>query len=172
MHDCAGFWITPRALLQCVLHVKCQAFADSLADREEFYGTLQAAKLDVTSPLILPSGPDDLPLMPNADKITPVSGLRKPRRRSGHGRIGPVLLLTSLDTLAENSARYFSLVTGRPATSHASSPPRYHETFGYPRATSSSARLRASQKPAFQEKVITRRVRSPRSNRSTRTLRA
>jgi hypothetical protein len=80
--------------------------------------------------------------------------------------------LTESHRLAEISARYFSLVTGRPATSHASSPPRYHETFGYPRATSSIARLRASQKCAFQEEVITRRVRSPCSNRSTRTLRA
>jgi hypothetical protein len=53
MHDCAGFWITPRALLQCVMQVKCQAFGDSRADRGEFYATLQAAKLDVTSPKCL-----------------------------------------------------------------------------------------------------------------------
>jgi hypothetical protein len=70
MHDCAGVWITPRSLLQCALEAKCQAFGDSLADRGEFFGTLQALKLDVTSPLILPSNGDDLPLMPSAEKIT------------------------------------------------------------------------------------------------------
>ena len=76
--------------------------------------------------------------------------------RCGFFSLGPLRDIQGAEgagvaSLAESSARYFRLVTWRPATSHASSPPRYHETFGYPRATSSIARLRASQKPAFQE---------------------
>jgi hypothetical protein len=54
------------------------------------------------------------------------------RRRGRHDGTdcGDCCCSPSLDALGGNSGRYFSLATGRPATSHASSPPRYHETFG------------------------------------------
>jgi hypothetical protein len=57
-----------------------------------------------------------------------------------------------LKTLAENSARYFGLVSvaGRPAMSHASSPPRHQEYSGT-RERQAVARLRASHKTACQE---------------------
>jgi hypothetical protein len=33
MHDCSGVWVTPRALLQCLLQMLCPVYSDTLSDR-------------------------------------------------------------------------------------------------------------------------------------------
>jgi hypothetical protein len=45
MQTCSGYWVTPRALLQCAMGARCSVFSDNLEGRVAFRATLQALNL-------------------------------------------------------------------------------------------------------------------------------
>ena len=64
VHDCSGFWVTPRALLACSLGAKCPALADTPEGRAIF------AAQNIGEASILSLVAKTLPRLPSSDDIT------------------------------------------------------------------------------------------------------
>src|SRR5438128_1789063 len=66
MRDCAGVWVTPRALLFCVLNYSCSTLPDTIEGRATVDATLRAINLTEGSRLVPKA--EDLPT-PNPQKL-------------------------------------------------------------------------------------------------------
>ena len=63
LHDCSGFWVTPRALLLCTIKAGCPVQLDTLDGRAALSATMAQEKLTVNSLLVV--RPTDLPKIPD-----------------------------------------------------------------------------------------------------------
>nr|WP_129545743.1 hypothetical protein [Methylorubrum zatmanii] len=63
MHDCSGYWLTPRALVVCSVGAHCPALPDTAEGRAILNNILDRSKLELASPLKL--DPALIPRLPS-----------------------------------------------------------------------------------------------------------
>jgi hypothetical protein len=69
MKECSGYWVTPNALVYCVMQSRCAALQDTIAGREVLDLALHAAGLTRDSQLVLSVSKEYLPPMPQASNV-------------------------------------------------------------------------------------------------------
>jgi hypothetical protein len=69
MHDCSGYWVTPRVLLWCLLEKGCSVLSDTIEDRATFDSVLTAQSINLGTILTLNVVAKELGPMPDAPTI-------------------------------------------------------------------------------------------------------